>query len=426
VFKRLVAGTAWSLVGTLAARGSSFVAMTLAARILGPENYGQFAIVQSLGATAGTVAGSVFGVAATRFLARDIDRDKSRATRIFAIVELAALAVGGVLALAMIVGAPWIAQAIYGQQALAGVIRLSALLLLTNCVASAQIGAFIGLSEFRAYALLSSWQVPLIILATPAGAMLGGFTGALGGLLLSQVGACAAAAFMLRRLMRRRGLQPAWRGAGTEWATIRGFLALALIGSGLSEPSSWLASLILMRNAGPTEVAYLHATNQWLYILGLIPGLVSQVALPLFSQMSAQQMREDIIRLVRRASALNALATIPAAVIVMLLTRQIMAIYGAEFAPGARVLAIAALTSCLISQCGVLSQVIVAYGKMREGIVLNAIWAACYLTLAWQLVHLGAYGLSGARAMAFTLHLVLSILLVRRLVAARAEPGATS
>ena len=256
--------------------------------------------------------------------------------------------------------------------------------------------------------------------------MLGGFTGALGGLLLSQVGACAAAAFMLRRLMRRRGLQPAWRGAGTEWATIRGFLALALIGSGLSEPSSWLASLILMRNAGPTEVAYLHATNQWLYILGLIPGLVSQVALPLFSQMSAQQMREDIIRLVRRASALNALATIPAAVIVMLLTRQIMAIYGAEFAPGARVLAIAALTSCLISQCGVMSQVIVAYGKMREGIVLNAIWAACYLTLAWQLVHLGAYGLSGARAMAFTLHLVLSILLVRRLVAARAEPGATS
>jgi hypothetical protein len=169
VFKRLVAGTAWSLVGTLAARGSSFVAMTLAARILGPENYGQFAIVQSLGATAGTVAGSVFGVAATRFLARDIDRDKSRATRIFAIVELAALAVGGVLALAMIVGAPWIAQAIYGQQALAGVIRLSALLLLTNCVASAQIGAFIGLSEFRAYALLSSWQVPLIILRHTCG-----------------------------------------------------------------------------------------------------------------------------------------------------------------------------------------------------------------------------------------------------------------
>ena len=107
---RLARGIFWSVSGTVISRGLMLVAMVLVARMLGKTAYGEFGMLQStfLGMF-GVFAGFGLGLTATKHVAEYCRSDPERAGRIITLSGLFAVVTGGLMAVGLLIWAPWLA-----------------------------------------------------------------------------------------------------------------------------------------------------------------------------------------------------------------------------------------------------------------------------------------------------------------------------
>ena len=81
-FERLRQGIQWSALGTIINQGSTFIVSVIAARILGRETFGGYAIVLSTIVTLSNIAQLGMGYTTTKFVAELRETDRTRAGRV--------------------------------------------------------------------------------------------------------------------------------------------------------------------------------------------------------------------------------------------------------------------------------------------------------------------------------------------------------
>src|SRR5580704_4970230 len=86
--ERLLRGTFWTLLGTIASRALGLAAAVFAARILGKMVYGELGILQSTVGMLGTFAGFGMGTTATKYVAELRSQDPVKTGGIIAISSL--------------------------------------------------------------------------------------------------------------------------------------------------------------------------------------------------------------------------------------------------------------------------------------------------------------------------------------------------
>src|SRR5436190_11960268 len=149
-----------------------------AARLLGRSVYGEFGMIQSTVDAFGTFAGLGLGLTATKYVAQYRQSDPARAGRILALSGLVAMSSAGLIALALIGFAPWLATHTLNAPQLSNALRVGSLILLASALNGAQTGALVGFEAFRAVALVNvvvaAFSVPSLIF----GAYVGGLFGA--------------------------------------------------------------------------------------------------------------------------------------------------------------------------------------------------------------------------------------------------------
>lgn len=81
------------------------------------------------------------GMTATKYIAEYRQTDPERAGRIIGLSGLVAMATGGLMALGLLVFAPWIAEHTINAPHLTGVLRIGGLILFISALNGAQTGA---------------------------------------------------------------------------------------------------------------------------------------------------------------------------------------------------------------------------------------------------------------------------------------------
>jgi PST family polysaccharide transporter len=164
--RRLFRSTAILALGSIAAVIAAIVRAKILAAWLGPEGTGILAQLSTLTAvlvplaTLGVGAGLVTLIAEARARA-----DTERIRRVEAAGRTLAWAIGGILALAAIILAPWLATAIFRDQAFAWAVMLGAASVPFSAVASVRISMLQGHEAVRANAMVST-TVALVGIAT--------------------------------------------------------------------------------------------------------------------------------------------------------------------------------------------------------------------------------------------------------------------
>ena len=91
---------------------------------------------------------------------------------------------------------------------------------------------------------------------------------------------------------------------------------------------------------------------------------------------------------------------------VILISQPIMSAFGSGFSQGAQVLVWVTLSTILSTSIGVIGAAISSMGKMWHGFMLNCIWGAALLVFTYIFISKGAYGLSLAYVLSYTIHLI--------------------
>ena len=402
---RVIRGSFWALAGSLIFKGFFLVSSIVVARILGRSQYGELGIIQSTINMFASFAGFGLGVTSTKYVAEMRDVNPEKAGNFIASSNIVAALIGFCFTSFFIVLSPVIAERLIDAPDLADEMRLGSLMLFFSAINGAQSGAMAGFENFKDIAKINIsvglFSLPVQILLT----LNFGLNGAIAGFGLTYFFQCILNYFFLRKTANRFNIRIRIGKSLKNISYLWEFSIPAFLGGIIVSMALWYANTILVTQVnGFNEMAVFNAASQWQNIVLFIPMAISQISLPLFSH--SKNNIEKFTKFIKYNIILNLSICLTLAAIFALFSKYIMQSYGYSFREGYIILIILSLTAVLISLNTVIGQVIAGIGKMWIGFVINLLWAAVFLYLAFHFfnVRAGAKGLALAMLISYLVH----------------------
>ena len=402
---RMARGVFWSLSGTVFSRGLMLCATILVARILGKTGYGELGIIQSTVAMFGVFAGFGLGMTATKYVAEFRRSNPNRAGRVMGIAGLFAVFTGGIMASALLVFAPWLAENTINAPHLAGALRIGALILFINALNGAQTGALAGFEAFKTIAKVNFFvglaSFPILL----CGALLGGLHGSVWALAVNLSLNWVLNHLALRREAHLHHVPFSLKGCTSEWPVLWRFSLPAAMASAMVGPANWFCSANLVNQPnGYEEMGIFNAANQWFTMLMFLPGLLGSVVLPLLANQIGKKEKLQSKRTLILAMKTNFLIVAPLVLTVGAISPFIMTLYGEEFTTGWPTLVVVLINAGILSAQTPVGQIIAANGKMWIGFIMNMGWALIFVFTSSFLLDYGSLGLASSRLIAYLFH----------------------
>ncbi len=410
LMRRLAGGAFWSVSGAVLSQAFAVAATVVIARLIGDVDFGAFSITQSTVQMFGTLAGFGAATTATKHIAELRDNDPDRAGRVLGLVSIFMLGTSGIAAVALFFSADLLAQRVLDAPHVSSLLRIAAPLLFLTTLEGAQIGVLSGFEAFRRIAELNAIRGLTTMTIAIAGVQFWGLQGALWGYVAAAAIGAAVNQYFITKEMRRYRIVFSFFDTWKERGVVLHYNLPAVI-AGLSvAPVNWACNAILVSQSnGLGEMGLFAAANHWRLAVLFIPGFIARPAIPLLTQLFAQndapRYRTLLYSLFGSLAGLAILAAVPIA----LLAPTIMSLYGDDFDRGAPVLVILMATSVLTQISTIIGYVTVTMGKMWWGVVYNAIWAVVIVTLTFLFVEKGAVGLALAHMFSYLVLAALSL-----------------
>jgi O-antigen/teichoic acid export membrane protein len=393
------------MAGAAISRSLMLAATVLVARMLGKTGYGELGMIQSTVGMFGVFAGFGLGLTATKHVAEFCRSDPDRAGRIIGLSELTAIVTGGVMALGLFIFAPWLAEHTINAPQLAGVLRISSLILFVNALIGAQTGALSGFEAFKTIAYVNLFVGLISFPILVCGTWFGGLTGAVWALAINLGVNWLLNYFALRKEARRNYVPFTFRKCPRELSILWKFSFPAVLSGAMVGPVNWVCSALLVNQPdGYGEMGIFNAANQWYTMLLFLPGLLGGVLLPIFSERLGQKDLMLSTKTMVFSIKANAILVLPLAIIASIASPYIMRLYGEGYKSGWPTLVVVLLTTGLLAIQSPVGQIIAALGKMWIGFAMNMGWAVAFVLATILLIKLGSLGLATARAVAYMFH----------------------
>lgn len=404
-FKRMLVGSFWSVFGIASEKAITLASIIFVVRILGKDNYGLFAILQSTLAMAGAFAALGLGTTATKHIAELRFSDPVRLGRILAMTQRLSYSAGIALFLILSIGSPFICGTILHQPELIHLLPFGAIAVVLNTIDGYQSGALLGFEAVRksavGYFIAALIAAPISVVL----AMWKGIDGAVAGLILTASIRYFVSSSILRACISSAEIvldRENWRQEFTVFI----HFALPSFLSGLAlAPAHWICHTMLISSAGgKSEMAVLGVANQWYYSILFIPLAANRVLLPIITDLVSRRGANTS----NKAAVLTVLANItvmlPTVAVVWLASPWIMGMYGADYVAHSTVLSVAVAAAAASAILMPIGHILTSRSKMWVGFSLNMAWAFFYVSITYIYLDRGAMGVMMGLLGAYMLH----------------------
>jgi len=404
---RLAKGAFWSLAGAVISRGLGLIASIFVARMLGKTGFGELGIIQNTVGMFGVFAGFGLGLTATKHVAEFQVKNPAKAGRIMALSGIVAIGSGGVMAIALVIFAPWLAAHTLAAPHLSGLLQISAVLLFLSALNGAQTGALSGFEAFKTIArvnLLAGFTTfPLMV----CGVYLAGLQGAVWALVVSMGVNWILNHMALRVEARKVGVPFGFHDCGQEWNVLLSFSLPAVLAGAMVGPVNWVCNAMLVNQPnGYAEMGVFNAANQWYNAMLFLPGVLGQAMLPILSERLGDKDSLRSGKILALSIKLNGAVVLPIVITGCVISPFIMHLYGESFRPAWPTLVVVLLTAGLVAVQTSVGHIIVASGRIWTGFIMNIGWGLTFIGITWAFLDLGALGLAMARGGAYFIHAV--------------------
>lgn len=391
----LAGGAGISLAGKIGGRGLSLVGDIVAARILGPDSFGLYAIgwtvlrVLSLISPLGLDKGVIFF--STPYWRRDPAAVKSVLYRSLGLALLSGIVFGGGLFL----GASWIADRIFGKPELAYILRWFSLSFplvsfLTVAAAASRVTQNMRYSVWIQDVAQPAAGLLLVILFYLLGLRL---TGVLASDVLSFAIPCILAAWVLGRLFPGSPHSPSVAGGMT--GRLLSFSIPASLAGVFTPFLIWVDRLIVGHFRTPAETGVYQAASQTSVIFTIILTGFSAIFMPMISDLHARKESGRLEELFRVSTKWGLYMSLPVFAMLCVFPREILTlVFDSRYESGWLPLVILSLGQLVNVGTGAVGPLLVMTGHPTRWSVLSGVALAANVLLNWYLVP--RFGLAGA------------------------------
>lgn len=312
----------------------------LLARSLGITEYGVYGL---LFGTIGLVASSIglqMGLTSTVYVAKYKHAAKEKAALLIRYVNRFALLVALGFCLLVVPFTQEISVWLLSSDKYAGSILIGIFFVGMSVLVGVQGGVVEGFEDFRSVALVRLSVSLLSLLTMYPAARTFGLYGVMVLLFLGVLIRYLVMSLVVRHHWRINGF-PA-KGAGMRFSdVVLGFSLPSVLVSVMVGGVTWFGTFLLSRQAGGFDgVAILNTSLQWRAPVLLLASSLGAVALPVFSRLSHEQGDQATGNFRRKLLYANGAMSVVFALIVSLLSGDLLPMYGEEFLPGQMVFAI--------------------------------------------------------------------------------------
>jgi O-antigen/teichoic acid export membrane protein len=369
---RAIRGIGWNVFGSIVAQGGSFVSSVLLARLIGKQQFGQFAMIQSTVITLTGLAALGLGVTATKYVSQYRTTQPEKAGRILGLSSIVAALAACCFCAGLLLFAPSLAT----DSALVPELRLSAIYVFFITLNGYQVGALAGLEAFKRIASISMVSGPATVLLTWALASRFGIRGAV----LAQ-GACAFILWLLYQIAlkiegRATNIAVRYRGVWKERSALIRFSVPAMLSGIIGSASTWWCNIILVRSNGYAELAVFTAVGNLRLMVVFLPILIARVTAPMLNNLLVSGNHADYRRTFRGAIAVNGGIALLLSLLLWGANRQILHLFGKDFV-GSSTLVVLLLGSVVVEVVAVnLYQALFTSESIWWQVAIITIWAA--------------------------------------------------
>jgi O-antigen/teichoic acid export membrane protein len=396
-----VRGGSLNMVGLCCQQGSLVLITTVIARSLGTSALGQYALAFAMLGVLGLLALSGLRASLTRFIATQLADGNAAAVRgtvrmCMSISVLSSFVISGLL-----VGlAPQIAS-LFHQSGLAGEIRVVAVALPGATIRDSALAATQGWRSQRAFTLIGSVYEPLARLVITVAALALGFglAGAYFALLFDTWTSAAAAYIALRRRM-------ATVISARRLFETRRILSFAVVSWGATMATSgllWADTLLLGHFRPAADVGVYNVATRLATLAIFAMGPISMAFMPQFAHHFHRDERKHFAGIYTWATNWIVRLSLPAFVMMLVFPADLLRIFGASYAEGAKVTIILAIGQLVAAGTGPCGTALSMAGKVRLNMIDNI--GALFLNVGLNLWWIPAHGITGA-ALAWCVSLI--------------------
>lgn len=400
---RVVPAAVWSCIGAGFLRGFSFAAWVFCARCLGKSTFGELSIVMSTAGTLGVLAGMGLGVTATRNTAAYRGIDRIRTGRVLGLTLMSAALSGGLITFMMLALAPFMATHLLLVPQLVPALRIAALLVGLNALNACQTGALAGFEAFRPLVLVNLVSGIVTISLVGFCTCRGGLNGAVWALVAAQVFNCVLNQITLWRECRRNDVRcltsECWQELPVLWRSA----VPAVLSSALLLPAVWSCNAWLARQPGGyLQLGLYAAADRWRLLILFVPGSLAGTVLSVLANLRGTGDGRGFQRVFRTNVLANCLFALVPGVVIAVLARPLLSVFGHAYRESWPVLAVLAISACAEAMNTALGQAVVAESMWRR-FEFDALLVIALSSSAWLLVpHWGALGLAVAFLLAYS------------------------
>lgn len=392
----VVEGATSSLMIQILGAMSGFVVSIAIARTLGAEGAGVYYLAMSIATIAATVGRVGFENTVVRFVASHASAQEWGAVRqVYRTAMKVVAAASLLISVALFFGAEWVAVAIFAKSHMELPLRLVAISVLPLSFAMIQAETLRGLRSIRASQLIKNVLTSLgtLILLYPLVSRLGA-----NGAVAAFVTAAVATAFTAWFLWQRE-----WKSRGKGVVNSKnGFFINELFRSSWPLYGVALTGLVMQQAAtvflgiwGNTgDVGIFNVANRMASLLLFPLMAMISILTPKFAAMYKQGEMKELARLSRSSSKILTFFALPVALLVALVSEQLLSVFGAEFADGAMILRILLIGVVINAATGAVAELLMMSGFER--VVSGGVATSAFITLALCLVLIPVYGQVGA------------------------------
>ena len=413
--KRLIKGSFWSILGGLSSKGLTLISAIIVARMLDERTFGEYGVIKSTVSMFIVFAGFGMGVTATRYIAQYNKKDKEKAGRIIALVTVFGVITAVLMSSIVFTFSEYLAGETLGAISLKEELQLASIILFFSALNSVQNGILVGFENFKTLTRIS---ILSSLISVPSQLLLSYYFGLFGALIgygLNFFVAWCLSVFSVRKLAKTNNIDINYLNCLSELNLIYKFSVPAVITGVMVSPVIWACNAILVNSKdGYIQMGLFEAANQWRILILFIPGLISQIALPMLSEV--ENSYDDFKKIFKLNIKVNLLVSAVVALSVSILSSHIISFYGTSYRDSRTILIILAVSSVLISVNNVIGKALASKNLLWYGFLFNCIWAGAQLVCAFYFIRIGygGKGLALSFLVSYLIHTIVQYTFLKR------------
>ena len=416
IARRIASGASWSFLGTATAKFLVLVSGIFCARILGQSGYGELGMVRSTISLFVAVGSAGLGLTASKYISeyRAVN-NTNKISEIYVLTNGLALVTGVLVSLLVYFASHFLAANILNAPYIENDLKVGSILLFITVLNGAQNGVLSAYEDFKSIAIntfISSFVEAILIVI---GAKYWGVTGALLGFGFSYIMLFILNYAVIHRTFTSNNVKLKWRISRDSFTVLYRFSIPALLSSLLVTPAFWIAKAMLANKAGFAEVGLYEVADQWKIIILFFPSAVSQIVLPILSNLkSSDSGLKKYWKVLWINVLLNGGVCLILSLIVIIFNPQLLSLYGSEYT-NSLPLIIIVLSTVFTSIAQVVGLAIASMGKMWTGCIFNIIWAFILILFCYIFINmgLGATGIALALLLSYLIHTIIQLIYLK-------------